>query len=147
MEAGVVLQRIGRIRLPASTVCVRCGSPAVTLAIKENGAVKAYCLPCVEQMKEERKQAAMTPPRVNAYLITAYQYHWLCCTCGAVRHRAAGIDPGECECGSSSWKQRLVSSSTGEPWYVQILDPTCPTCQRTANELHAMTAQMELIAL
>lgn len=87
----------------------------------------------------------MTPPRVNTYLVTAYQYHWHCCTCGAVRHRLPGIDPGDCECGGSSWKQRQVRP-TGEPWYAQLLDPACPICQCTANELHQLTAQMELFA-
>lgn len=87
----------------------------------------------------------MTPPRVAAYLITAYQYHWICCGCGAVRHRKPGVDPGECECGCSSWKTRQPQPGAA-PWYVKFLVPECPTCHRTANELHAMTAQMELIA-
>ena len=140
----MTLRQIGRIRLPASTVCARCASPDVVLAIREGDDVNAYCDACVERMKEER-QAAMTTPRVNAYLTTTYQYHWFCCICGAVQHRAPGIDPGECECGSSSWKTNQAQPSS-TPWYAQILDPTCPTCQRTANELHAITAQMELIA-
>ena len=58
--AAMRLHQIGRIRLPATTVCARCGSPAVALAIKENGAVKAYCLPCVEQMKETSSHDPVT---------------------------------------------------------------------------------------
>lgn len=91
-------------------------------------------------------EAGVTPSRVNTYLITDYQYHWHCCTCGAVRHRGPGSDPGECECGGSSWKTR-VARPGNIPWYMQILDPECPTCRRTANELHAMTAQMGLFTL
>jgi hypothetical protein len=98
-----------------------------------------------EIFTETGQTDAVTPPSVAVYLTTAYQYHWFCCTCGAVRHRAPGIYPGECECGSSSWKTKQAQPSDA-PWYVQILDPECPTCQRTANELHALIAQMELFA-
>jgi len=56
MATDGYLRQIGRVRLPASTVCAWCGAAAVQMAIREDGAVKAYCVECVEQMKKERAQ-------------------------------------------------------------------------------------------
>lgn len=87
----------------------------------------------------------MTPPRVAAYLITDYLYHWTCLRCSAVEHSRPGVGCDKCDkCGCNSWSTRCSMSDNPDPWYMQYLDPDCPTCQRTANELHAMTAQMEL---
>ena len=51
-----VLRQIGRVRLPASTtVCVRCGTPDVVLAIKEkDGTINAYCAACARRIDDER---------------------------------------------------------------------------------------------
>ena len=89
----------------------------------------------------------MTAPSINQYLITDYKYHWICLSCGAVRHTSPGAAPDDCtQCGCSSWRTRATSGISSDPWYVQELDPSCPTCRRTASKLHSMSAQMTLFS-
>jgi hypothetical protein len=51
----VTLRQIGRVRLPTSTVCARCQTPAVVLAIREDdGTVNAYCAACARRIDDEK---------------------------------------------------------------------------------------------
>jgi ribosomal protein L37E len=87
----------------------------------------------------------MTAPSISKYLITDYQYHFICMSCGAIRHTSPGASPDECtQCGFSSWRTLGTTESSSEPWYMQALDPSCPICRRTANKLNSMRAQMAL---
>ncbi len=82
---------------------------------------------------------------LNVYLCTNYRYHMICMTCGAVTHPRAGVDSGECEhCGGDCWKSLVAKPSIASPWYVQYLDPACPTCQHTLSDVTRLGYQMEL---
>jgi hypothetical protein len=81
---------------------------------------------------------------LNEYLCTEYLYHCICLSCGAVRHDKPGTAEDCAVCGGGCHRRGLGSSSkVAAPWYVQYLDPTCPTCRRTLARL-ASFDQMEL---
>ena len=77
---------------------------------------------------------------VNRYLITDYLYHWVCLRCGAVQHRRAGGETSQCECGEDCWRGGYASPAVPEPWYVQSLDASCPTCRKTLATLRRLDA-------
>lgn len=81
---------------------------------------------------------------LNEYLCTEYPYHCICLSCGAVRHDRPGAF-GECRaCGGDSHRIGMgCTPDIAAPWYVQYLDPTCPTCRKTLARLGAFD-QMEL---
>ena len=101
-------------------------------------------------MKRRRAEAVDYGTPLNEYLCTEYLYHTVCATdgCGYVRHQLPGVDGNECpKCGGDCWLNGLgCTPRRPEPWYVQYLDPTCPTCRKTLARLTTLTAQMELFA-
>lgn len=55
------LRQIGRVKMPTSTVCARCGTPYVALAIKEpDGTTSAYCAACAALIDDERTMRPKT---------------------------------------------------------------------------------------
>ena len=49
------LRQIGRVKVPTSTTCARCGTAYIALAIKESdGTIKAYCAACAARIDDER---------------------------------------------------------------------------------------------
>ena len=87
----------------------------------------------------------MTSDAVNTYLITEYLYHDICMRCGAIHHARPGAGGEDCrQCGGGCWACRTIHPYTGVPWYVQLLDPECPTCRKTLSEVTRIDAQMEL---
>ena len=88
----------------------------------------------------------MSSDPVNHYLITDYLYHWICCRCDAVHHRRAAAEPPACPaCGCDcAWRTRGASPAVPEPWYVQELDPECPTCRKTLAKLAKLEGQLTL---
>ena len=49
------LRQIWRVKMPTSTVCARCQTPYVVLAIKEtDGTVNAYCAACAARIDDEK---------------------------------------------------------------------------------------------
>lgn len=86
----------------------------------------------------------MTSPQLNAYLCSEYLYHYSCHSCGHIMHSRPGCAPDDCPaCGGCCWKTRQTAPGGG-PWYVQLLDPGCPTCRKTQSALTRINAQMEL---
>lgn len=90
----------------------------------------------------------MTSDVVNTYLITDYLYHWTCMQCGAVHHARPGAGGDDCrQCGGGCWTCHIIAPGTGVPWYLQLLDPECPTCRKTLSEITRIDAQMELFGV
>ena len=56
------LRQIGRVKMPTSTtVCARCGTADVVLAIKESdGTTSAYCAACARRIDDERTMRPKT---------------------------------------------------------------------------------------
>ena len=49
------LRQIGRVKMPKSTACARCGTAYVVLAIKEaDGTINAYCASCAARIDDEK---------------------------------------------------------------------------------------------
>lgn len=58
-------QQIGRVRLPASTVCALCGASPVA-AILEDGETRAYCAACMERVTQTQSLLDQLRPHTTA---------------------------------------------------------------------------------